>query len=720
MGLADLRFDLEYRNFKKDVIKEFYEPALSRAISYKRAVGFFSSTSLIDISYGLSSLVNNGGEIQLVVSPRLSEEDMEAIKTGYEKREEIVGRVLLKDWEEPQSIFQKKRLNMLANYIAMGKLDIKIAFVHGMQENVVGIFHEKLGLISDGVNTVAFSGSLNETNTGFYYNYETIDVYCDWMSAESRERVETKKRAFETIWNNQENNMEVLDFPAVLKEKIETYHVDNVIDVNIDEEEMHEAKQSVVFEKSMPYIPPDFEIREYQKNAVDMWEEKGFRGIFDMATGTGKTYTALLGIQRAFEKNQGRLAVIIACPYQHLVEQWVEDLKYFGMDPIVAYSTSGNKKYKLDIKNAVFDYNLGVKKFFCFICTNATYQLDSIQKEVEKLRENVLLVVDEAHNFGAKKLQIKLLPQFEFRLALSATLERYRDEEGTEMLLNYFGEKCISYSLEMAIEDKMLTPYKYIPVSVCLTESELEAYKRLTEEIGKCLKINKNGKPELNRKGQILALRRARIVAGAYEKIDKLCEIMAEYKNDSHMLVYCGATRIAEDLEETDVDVEGERQIDCITHRLGNELDMRVAQFTSREDKEQRELRIRHFRDGDLQGLIAIKCLDEGVNIPNIRTAFILASTTNPKEYIQRRGRVLRLAKEKEMAVIYDFVTLPRSMDEAYVLTDEQKQGEKTLVLNEIARMQEFKRLALNPNESDLIINELIEIYSLYDSVEIV
>lgn len=293
----------------------------------------------------------------------------------------------------------------------------------------------------------------------------------------------------------------------------------------------------------------------------------------------------------------------------------------------------------------MFDYRLGVKKFFCVICTNDTYESKSFQNEIRLLNKNVLLVVDEAHNFGASNLRQTMLPQFEYRLALSATLERHHDDEGTAALTTYFGEKCISYSLEMAIEQKMLTKYKYYPILVELSETELEGYKKLTEEIGKCF-IVKNGKQELSKQGQILALKRSKIVAGALQKAEKLLEIMSDYKDKANILVYCGATRIYDD-GYNDYDEEGERQIDFITHLLGDKLNMRVAQFTSRENREQRELRLKHFRDGDLQALIAIKCLDEGVNIPSICTAFILASTTNPKEYIQRRGRVLRLAKGK-------------------------------------------------------------------------
>lgn len=237
-------------------------------------------------------------------------------------------------------------------------------------------------------------------------------------------------------------------------------------------------------------------------------------GNFDMATGTGKTYTALLAITRLFQVKKGHLGIMILCPYQHLVEQWVEDMKKFNLNPIVAYSASSYKGYKESIKNAMFEFALGIRKHFTVICTNDTFQSKDIQEAFKRLQGDVLLVADEAHNLGAQGLSKTLDEKYSYRLALSATLERHNDQEGTERLLGYFGKKCIVYDLETAINEKMLTRYYYYPIVVCLTEMELEEYMRLTREIGKCLMI-RNGREELNKKGQMLALQRARLVAGA-------------------------------------------------------------------------------------------------------------------------------------------------------------------------------------------------------------
>jgi len=709
MSLQDVDIKAEYRTLANNIAQDFYIPLLRNANSYKRAVGFFSSTALVQISKGLCDFVKNGGKIQLVASPYLSEADIEAIKTGYKLREQVIEDALFRQLQTNGNIYEEERLNLLANLIAENQLDIKIAFTEN--RNSLGMYHEKMGIISDASgNELAFAGSMNESETAMMINYESIDVFCSWKSKYEYEKVKTKMNAFEAIWNDCEPKIKIMEFPKLKDEFIKKYKR-NKPDFELDKKEFERTKEKEILGAS---IPANVELHDYQKEAVENWKENNYRGIFDMATGTGKTYTGLAAIAKLCE-SVDKLAVFIVCPYQHLVEQWVEDIKAFNMNPIIGHSGSAQKDYKKRLTDAVFNYQIGVKKFFCFVCTNATFASESIQKEVRQIKGNALLVVDEAHNFGAENLSKSLTDIFQYRLALSATLERHNDENGTNVLRKYFGDKCIEYTLERAIAEKKLTNYYYHPVVVSLSEIELENYKQLTMEIGKCVVKKKNGKIGLNPKGEKLLLKRARLIAGAVEKIDKLYELMQDYVNDHNMLIYCGATRLVEQSFK-DIDVnEDIRQIDYISRMLNNKLEMTTAQFTSRENSDERKLRIEMFLDEDIQALVAIKCLDEGVNIPKIRTAFILASTTNPKEYIQRRGRVLRLAKEKEYAVIYDFITLPRAIDSVMQATQEEIQKEKSLVKNELRRMLEFKRLALNMYDSDKIIEEIVDAYELYE-----
>ena len=715
MSLLDVNLKKEYRSPRDDIVNEFYIPLLKESILYKRSVGFFSSSSLLEVSYGITKLINNKGKIQLIVSPNLSEEDIDAINKGYEIRESIIERALLQYITEPQNYFEEERLNLLATLIAEEKLDIKIAF--SLKDQQLGLYHEKLGLMYDNENNIiAFSGSMNETENAFLNNYEIVDVFTSW---EDYDRVNLKEEAFNKLWNNEDPSAIICDFPKVAKEKLLSYKKEYV-DWNIDEKEfVHRVKNSVQSEKidklksvtNSPEIPIGVTLHDYQKDAIINWKNNNYRGIFDMATGTGKTYTGLGAITQLYKDKRGKLAVIIVCPYQHLVDQWVDDILSFNINPIIGHSSSEQRDFKQKFKMAIMDYNLGVRNFFCFVCTNGTFATDYIQTQINNIRGDVLLVVDEAHNFGATNLKQTLIPKFNYRLALSATLERHGDEEGTQVLLNYFEKKCIQFSLEEAIEKKFLTPYEYHPIVVYLTKEELSEYHRLSKELSKCI-IKENEKSKLTERGKVIAQKRSRVVSGAYNKTFALAKEIKPYKKDNHILVYCGATTI----DEQDKNGDDMRQIDAITELLGKELNMNVAQFTSREDSSTRDILKKKFSDGDyLQVLVAIKCLDEGVNIPTIKTAFILASTTNPKEYIQRRGRVLRKYPGKEFAIIYDFITLPRPLDEAINLTYDEIRCEKSMVKNEINRMIEFKRLALNRMESDILIDEITNTYHLND-----
>ena len=702
MSLRDIQIDSEYRTLSCDMANDFYIPMLGEAILYKRAVGFFSSSALAAISAGIYELYENGGKIQLIASPRLSSEDIEAINDGYQQREEIIKGALKRELEDCTDFCQQNRLNLLATLIAKGILDIRIAVTIGKKG--IGMYHEKMGLIEDiEGNIVAFSGSMNETDTAIHDNYEAIDVFCSWISTDNK-RVERKNQAFLKMWDGLDENICVMKFPEIEKEFIEKYQMGD-----IDEKSLKEGWAAYHVKPTFGLVKPEWlNLYDYQQEAIKNWQVNDYCGIFDMATGTGKTLTAL-GAVAELCKNVKRLAVIIVCPYQHLVEQWVEDIRAFGANPIIGYSGSSYTNYKKELKNRIFNFNYKITDFFCFITTNASFMSKAINEEIRKLSQDTILVVDEAHNFGAKNLQNTLQQDFTYRLALSATLERQGDEDGTNILRNFFGNKCIEYGLERAIAEKKLTPYYYYPVIVYLTDAELDKYQLYTSKIIQNIVIRKD-KTIVTNLAKEFMLKRARLVAGASEKIEKLREMANDFKNEKNMLIYCGATNVQGYDNCSDDDI---RQIDYISRMLNFDFGMRTAQFTSREDSKERKRRLEEFQNGEIQALIAIKCLDEGVNVPAIKTAYILASTTNPKEYIQRRGRVLRLYPGKEAAYIYDFITLPRELTTVENTSSELAKSERALVVKEIRRMREFCHIALNPYETQMLIMDLRDIYNV-------
>lgn len=707
-----------YRTSTDNIVDDFLSPALREAKIYKRAAGFFSSTALVELSKGISGLVNNNGKMQLIVSPKLSKEDIDAIKEGYKRKEEVVTDNLLVSLKEELADTEKDRLNLMIDLISKGILEIKIAILDNNDE--FGMYHEKIGIIiDDSNNKLAFTGSYNESLNSYVNNFESLDVFSTLKG--EYERVDEKNISFDKMWNNVTNKLQVVDIPeAITKELFEVYYNKE----NVKKEEDIILEETLKPKKTKPNLTYD-KLRPYQREAIDNWAMNNYVGIFDMATGTGKTYTAIGAATKLYENLDGNLAVIIVCPYTHLVEQWAEDLKLYGFDPIVGYGDSNDKNWrtKLDNKTTLFKYDSPNDKYFCFITTNASYKRPFIQEQIKKIEnKNVLFIADEAHNLGAADMLAKLNYNIKYRLALSATFERHNDEEGTDSILSYFNyQYCIHYDLKKAIEMSMLTEYNYHPVLTSLTEEELYDYGVLTSELLKYLRKDKNGKLKLNDQAKFVLLKRAKLVAASSEKLELLASLVEnQYKKENgvyNTLIYCGATTINDPgYSEFMVDTDDEKQINLVRTILKNRfkennIDLDIARFTSLEDNKMRQLIKEQFSKQEINIVTAIKCLDEGVNIPAIKTAYILASSTNPREYVQRRGRVLRKFDGKQYAEIYDFITLPRSLDEAATMNKEALSLDLGLVKRELDRINDFAETASNCTEIYDIIDSINEVY---------
>lgn len=707
MGFRNINIKIEYETLADDLVEEFYVPVLKEATLYKRAVGFFSSTVLLQITRGLSSLIERKGKMQLLISPKLDPKDYDAIEKGYEIKKQLEDKII-QSFDENVDFDQKEdRFGMLSYLISSGVLDIKIVALE--KENDKAMYHEKLGiLIDDNDDMVCFSGSLNDSNTALNLNYEAIDVYCAWKSDDSEERCIAKNMRFSRIWNGKEKGLITIDFPEVIKKKLLKYHKTDKDYIKLDEDFIRNYNLKKIQKKvHVPSLGDDIKLKKYQEMAINKWEENGYKGIFDMATGTGKTFTGCGAIVKLFENNK-RLFTVICCPYIHLVDQWCDEVKKFNIEAIKCY---GAVDYKLELERAARKFKHKRIQFVCVIVVNRTFQSEYFQKIIDININDTLLIVDEAHNFGSFKLRECLKETYPYRLALSATLDRYGDEEGTKILYDYFGEKSIIYTLEEAINKGNLTPYYYHPIIVNLTEDELDKYKELTTQIGKRVAAGKNDE-SLKR----LLIQRARLIAGAHNKLIELERLMQTRTDDNNMLVYCGAVKYGE--EGYDSASDEKKQIEMVVEMLNRRLGIQAVKFTSEEDSDERKEILNAFKDNVIQAIVAIKCLDEGMNIPAIKTAFILASSTNPKEYIQRRGRVLRTYPGKEFAEIYDFITLPFSKDEVDSQSFESINRCKGLVKREINRFVDFANLAINTSECNNILDSIKSDYKLDIIVE--
>ena len=460
-------------------------------------------------------------------------------------------------------------------------------------------------------------------------------------------------------------------------------------------------------------IPSWLKLRFYQQQAIDNWKKNRCRGIFKMATGTGKTKTALsaaIALLEACRRNPQKpsLAIVIICPYNHLVTQWAEDCESFGIDYLRCFGSRHSWMVQAEQMVTALKIRSDEAKYACFITSNASFAMEPFQNLLASLGNNLLIIADEAHNLGAERQICSLPDHANFRIALSATPERWFDDEGTNAIQEYFGDTVIEFGLKEALDANCLTPYYYYPVIVELTDEEADKYISISEQLSKLYLIpEKNRKAATEDKIKKLLLQRARLQASAKNKTVRLFEIIREkYLKESHLLIYCGDGRV-----ETP-DEENIRQIEYVVKTLGNDLGLKAHPFTSEEKIETRNSIRARFASGDLQALVAIRCLDEGVDIPATKTAFILASSTNPRQFIQRRGRVLRLSPEtgKDFAIIYDFIViLPQHLSYGDFKTERQ------LLKKELARVNEFANLARNKHEANAELRDLKKNYNLLD-----
>lgn len=707
LSFQDLDIQIRYRSEIHNFPKDFLIPVLSQSKIYKRGTGYFSTSALVQLSIGLFEMAKNGGKIQLICSPDLDEKDIEAIEYGYMTRDEVISKAIVGAISEPVDFFEEERLNLIATLISEGRLDIKIAFME--DENGFRIYHEKIAFFEDAYgNRISYAGSVNESANGLDGNFESIYTFCSWKDSSQVEAVELAESDFDEMWENRTSKLQVIAFPQIAVEKLMKYKKSNGVDWDIDNKEY--SYKSFLKETPKFAIPEGVTLHKYQEDAVKKWKSFEYQGIFDMCTGSGKTYTALAAMVKFANENNDRVAVFIVCPYIHLVSQWEEDVQYWCTVPIIIAHSKAPGDWKLNMRKSYRKFKKEDTPFVC-ITTNDTFAGEDMQMFVERLDESkhTLLIVDEAHNFGSKQM-INVMPwNIRNRIALSATIKRHMDKKGTAKINEFFGEKCITYTLEQAIADGNLVHYEYYPIPVALTEYELQKYRELSRKLKKYV-IIKNGKMKISDAGKPVIYERTRLLAGAENKIEILMELFEDYKNDNNILVYCGATGV-EDRDTGEIF----RQVDYVTRKLQVDYGMSVKRFTAEEDLKDRENIKKYFAEGQYQVITAIKCLDEGVNIPGIKTAFIMSSSRNPKEFIQRRGRLLRKSSNKKKAVIYDFITLPRELDNVVPNDIEE---DKTIIVGEVARMQEFGRLADNSEVTDYLINQIMENYEFYFDAE--
>lgn len=682
MNLRDLNLKITYDSTVDDILNHFFIPLLSNSIEYQRSVGFFSSKILSVAAEGFSTFISNGGRMKIICGTKLKAKDLEVIHQAHKNPKKAVEEFLGDDSHTLEEKFANDNSKALGWMIATGKLKIKIARVLDLDGMPVdeknGILHQKIGIFRDNDgNFLSFSGSNNETASGWKSNIEEFKVFRNWKSSELS-YFDSDVKKFDNIWNGKVKEIEIIDAATAIKERI----IRIIPDVKEDGYGLGKVKK----------IKEKIVLWDYQNEAIKNWTNNGKRGIFEMATGTGKTFTALGCLSQELKNNE-KLLVVISCPYQHLVQQWKQSFYKFGLDfDELIIADSSNSSWKPDLADCLIDISLDDKDHVVVITTHTTFSSNNfIQILKNKGNYPVFLIADEVHGLGAEISLNGLTDVYDYRLGLSATPKRWFDEEGTEALYNYFNDVVYQFSLQKAITklnpgsgETYLTPYIYLPRFLSLDNEELDEYIRKT----KAITTNYYSKSKEKEKTlRSLLLARSNIIKNASAKFKLLEQILDEIDEIENLIIYCSP-----------------QQMDRVMNII-NQRNIRSHRFTMQEStkphiryegRSEREFILDKFAEGEYQTLVAMKCLDEGVDVPAAKTAIFMSSSGNPREYIQRIGRVIRMFPGKERAIIYDMIVKP-STGKIY---PEIKEIEQKIFEKEFERYEEIAKVALNNVEA--------------------
>ncbi len=681
--LKDLVLLPIYENPQHDIIQDLIIPLLRESNCYFRGVGFFSSSWLRMAAEGLLKLVENGGIGKIVMSPILSDGDWEAIRLGDEAKScESLRGLLLGNISSLRETLEKDTLSALAWMISDGVLEIRFALP---REKSGGNYHDKVGVFSDASgDMVAIHGSFNDSAQATL-NLEAFSVFKSWEAGQEP-YVKSHFTRLQDLFNGGNQQFRTIPIPEAVRDEIVSLRCS-----------LRPYKLPRLVNISLNTLSCPFPLRPFQIEAINKWFEHGNRGVLEMATGTGKTITSLAAALDLY-KARGKLGVLIIVPYLHLLEQWADVCRRFGMMPILC--SGQHSQWKQSMISKLQDFKIGSIDFFCFIAIQHTASSSDFMKCFKQVvLDNLLEIVDEAHYLGASRFRGALLEDATFRLGLSATPNRWFDHEGTKVLENFFGGTCYEFPLSRAISEGFLTTYEYFPIIIHLEEDELFEYERLTERIRIVSKISQRSDPEdLERKLSFLLIERSRVVTNAREKTKKLLTLMQMHRDEElrigkrlcNALVYCPSG--------------GHKDILQALSATG----FNCHEFVHSVPLQERLKVLSQFEQETIQILVAIKCLDEGVDVPGTRRAYFLASTTNPKEFIQRRGRILRTCIGKSSAAIFDFLVMPDLRGKG--MRDEIA---TSLIKREIPRFSEFSRCASNEFQARSEVRKVLDSYGL-------
>ena len=720
--------DRSYKTGSENEPFQFYLDGLANSSSFNLLLGYFSSSAISLLSLGFATFISKGGIMKMVINHLLSDSDREILC----KVEDNSFDIPVFDLADIVSLrrtldeYNKHFFECLAFLIAEKRIEIKVI----KPKNGKGIAHYKSGVFSDGIDHVGYMASCNFTLYGLSENLERLEAFLSWEDKRSSNFIQQQLVTIDNYFNEVDIDVEYLstnEIEFVIKEQFGNKDINELL---VQEEVLLEKKamfysnprlkktisnlnKEIDVIKNEPRFPYSEGAREYQLNAYKNWVANNFKGLFAMATGTGKTITSLNCLLKEYQKFKIYRAIIIV-PTTALVDQWKKECAKFNFKNIIAVSSRENWNNDLAFFNTASRL---INTSYIVIVTYASLSKLKFQSYFKQLPNDTVLIADETHNLGSKGL-VKLLPtiHLEKRIGLSATPHRKFDEIGNQIIQDFFNDRppyVVSFSMEEALNIGWLCEYTYYPHIVKLTDLELDKYKELSIQLLRMgLFDNETGAFKSTPEIEMKLLERKRIIHKAANKLGVFKQILRnEYekrKNLKYTLVYVPEGNEA-NYDEIDFSSETDFEKSLINEytRAVSDTDQSilVKQFTAETNN--REEVLKKFKDGNIHVLTSMKCLDEGVDVPRSELAIFCASTGNPRQFIQRRGRVLRVHKDKSHATIHDLVVVPEVSDES---TFEMEKG---LVKKELERVVDFSNLALNKTYTFNTLKNILRYYNL-------
>ena len=705
MSFRDLHIKPCYESGVDDIIEDYYVPVLGAAIQYDRITGFFSSTSLAVAARGLADFIVNGGRMRLITSPRLHGEDIEVVKRIAVNDSFLTPSDFGLDLDNLENEFEKNHVKALGWMLASGLLEMKLAIVFNDDGSICdneaisekGLFHQKVGILKDAEgNKMSFSGSINETASAWVNNDEEFKVFKEWTDA--REYFERDRKRFNEIWNGQRKNVKVYNLPSAIKSNIIHYSSD------FDRESISLKKYRAIRLKELDF-KNDNSLFFYQADALNKWKANNYQLLFEMATGTGKTRTAIAGI-KYLNQIRKRLLTIITTPQNTLSKQWKDEVDAQGLtfdeSAIVDGSVSQWEEVlvKLILKNGA-----GMADHICLYTTHNTASSDKFTDAIQQNLQtgtDILFVGDETHWLGARKFQQALLPCYKYRIGLSATPSRWFDDVGTAKLVAFYGNANFEFTIKDALTEynpmtgkHFLVNYYYLISKVALNEDETEQYKSISAKISKLWNLkDSNSKATLTL--ERLIEKRANIIKNAsakYNQLEVILDGLQVKGRIENLIIFVSPQQIRKVLN-----ILASRGIifHKLTEKEGTKAEKRFG------NKSEREHIISKFKSKEYQVIVAIKCMDEGIDIPTADVGILMASSSNPREYVQRIGRIIRQSPNKLSAELYDIC-----VDTIHSVGDDYSGFERKIRIKEQIRLKEIAANAINSIDALTVINSL-------------